>query len=91
MGVDEERPNVDPTFEKVYIQKQQNLMPYGDSKVRIVNPWLRALNVDRRYDYDLTILGPVIGDNYRLHTTDEEERPWNLGSYSSALIIIFSG
>lgn len=76
LGVDEERPNVDPTFEKVYIQKQQNLMPYGDSKVRIVNPWLRALNVDRRYDYDLTILGPVIGDNYRLHTTDEEERPW---------------
>ena len=31
-------------------------MQYGDSKIG-VNPWLRALNVDRRYGYDLTILG----------------------------------
>lgn len=75
LGVDDERPNIEE-FEKVYKQGEQDLTKYGDSKKRIVNPWLRALNVDRRYDYDLTILGPIIGENFRLHTEDKKERPW---------------
>lgn len=75
LGVDDERPNIE-TFEKVYEQGEQDLTKDGDSKKRIVNPWLRALNIDRRYDYDLTILGPVIGENFRLHTEDNKERPW---------------
>jgi|GEM_PF-2123465 len=75
LGVDDERPNIE-TFEKVYKQGEQDLTGYGDSKKRIVNPWLRVLNIDRRYDYDLTILGPIIGENFRLHTEDNKERPW---------------
>lgn len=75
LGVDDERPNIE-TFEKVYKQGEQDLTNYGDSKKRIVNPWLRALNIDRRYDYDLTILGPIIGENFRLHTENNKERPW---------------
>ena len=75
LGVDDERPRVEK-FNKVYKQDEQDLRPYGDSKKRTVNPWLRALNVDRRYDYDLTILGPIIGENFRLHTEDNKERPW---------------
>lgn len=75
LGVDDERPRVE-NFNKVYKQDEQDLRPYGDSKKRTVNPWLRALNVDRRYDYDLTVLGPVIGENFRLHLEDNKERPW---------------
>lgn len=75
LGVDDEEPRIE-NFNKVYEQDKQNLKLSGDSKVRIVNPWLRALNVDRRYDYDLTILGPIIGENFRLHTEDNKERPW---------------
>ena len=47
----------------------------GD-KSRTVNPWLRVLTVDRRYDYDFTIIGPVMGDTFKLHNEDEKERPW---------------
>lgn len=75
LGVDDEEPRIE-NFNKVYEQDEQNLKLYGDSKVRIVNPWLRALNVDRRYDYDVTVLGPVIGENFRLHLEDNKERPW---------------
>ena len=47
-----------------------------NDKERNVNPWLRAMNVDRRYDYDFTILGPVMGSTFRLHAYDTQERPW---------------
>ena len=48
----------------------------NNDKNRNVNPWLRAMNVDRRYDYDFTILGPVMGSTFRLHEDNDEERPW---------------
>lgn len=72
LGKDEEFDYI-TTVPYVYQQDKQQLS--GDKK-RTVNPWLRALNVDRRYDYDLTILGPVVGDAFKLHSSDAAERPW---------------
>ena len=72
LGKDEERNGLSE-FKKVHTQDKQQLN--GD-KMRTVNPWLRALNVDRRFDYDFTVLGPTIGSNFKLHTNDEEERVW---------------
>lgn len=72
LGSDEEVRSIN-NVSKVHTHSTQQLT--GD-RSRQVNPWLRALNVDRRYDYDFVILGPVIGNNFKLHNKLERERPW---------------
>ena len=52
----------------------------GD-KNRDTSPYLRALTVDRRLDYDLTFIGPVIGSTFSLYEnpiqgTSDKDRPW---------------
>ena len=39
-------------------------------------PYLRTLYIDRRFDFDLTVLGPCMGENFKLHPTSEEDRVW---------------
>ena len=47
----------------------------GD-RLRAVNPWLRALTIDRRYDYDFTILGPAMNSDFTLYGNEGQDRPW---------------
>lgn len=52
-----------------------------NDKRRTTLPYLRALTVDRRLDYDLTFLGPVIGSTFSLYEnaiqgTSDKDRPW---------------
>ena len=76
LGQDEEFVGIDTT-KKVHTSGTENLIRFGDIKERWVNPWLRAITVDRRYDYDFTIIGPVIGENFKLYEDNpEKERVW---------------
>ena len=79
LGVDAEIQKIDDRSTgviRVYQTDIQKLIRHGDVKERRVNPWLRALNVDRRFDYDLIFLGPLMGDNLILHNDIASERPW---------------
>ena len=56
---------INTNFRLAHTSSSQTLT--GD-KTRQVNPWLRAMFVDRRLDYNLTILAPIIGSSsFRLH------------------------
>ena len=39
-------------------------------------PYLRSLFVDRRFDFDLTVLGPCFGDSFSLHENPAVDRVW---------------
>ena len=54
-------------FELVHTSGYQQLD--GDKK-RKVNPWLRALTVDRRIDYDLVILAPTNARTFNLYPSN---------------------
>ena len=61
-------------FTLVHTKGTQNLNGLNQSidRRRAVNPWLRALSVDRRIDYDLVILGPVIGNTFNLYPSVDD-------------------
>ena len=68
------------SFSYVYEKDQQQLD--GD-KSRTTQPYLRAMAVDRKLDYDLLFLGPVVGSNFSLYenptiseTTYDKDRTW---------------
>lgn len=67
------------TFPYVYNEGNQRLD--GD-EMRHVLPYLRALYVDRRLDYDLTVLAPVKGNNFSLHSNVNKNRIWKSGRIS---------
>ena len=69
-------------FEWVYNKKTQTL---SNDKQRTTLPYLRALFVDRRFDYDLTILAPyAMFDGMTLYKESEKgrERTWMGGRVS---------
>lgn len=73
MGNDEDAPISD--FRFVHTKGDQTLTPKPD-ETRSVNPWLRAMVVDRRFDYDFVVLGPCNNYNFKLYNDLESERPW---------------
>lgn len=73
MGNDEEATINQLTF--VHTKGNQQLMPKIDNR-RSVNPWFRAMLVDRRFDYDFVILGPCNNFNFSLHKDEGENRAW---------------
>lgn len=46
------------------------------------NPYLRAVTVDRRFDFDIVIMAPIVSDSFRLHSDLEKERAWKSGRIS---------
>ena len=58
------------SFKYAYDSGNQSLE--GD-KSRTVLPYLRALTVDRRLDYDLTFIGPAVGTKFNLYEKEEGE------------------
>ncbi len=62
-------------FPYVYQSGKQQL---DNDKSRDVRPYLRALTVDRRFDYDLIMFGPVHAD-FNLYAVNEEEQ--NVGEF----------
>jgi len=67
-------------FSLVFMKGWQGLN--GD-KQRTTQPYLRAMTVDRRLDYDLVFLGPVVGSSFSLYenptisgTTYDKDRTW---------------
>jgi len=66
-------------FSLVHTKDSQTLE--GD-RTRNVLPYLRAMYVDRRLDYDLTVFGPVVGNNFSLYTNPNRNRVWKSGRLS---------
>lgn len=68
-------------FSRTHTKSTQKLD--GDIN-RATLPYLRALYVDRRFDYDLTILGPVVTNNFSLYANSEDgrNRIWQSGRMS---------
>ena len=65
------------------LARENGTQSLNGDKSRKVNPYLRALTVDRRLGYNLTVLGPVIGNTFPLYTpnldtgnTIDYDRPW---------------
>lgn len=57
-------------FKYVYDTGQQML---PDDKKRTVQPYIRAMFVDRRLDYDFTIIAPLTSSNFNLYDPDSED------------------
>lgn len=57
-------------YKYVHTQGTQSLK--NDLKGRKLNPYLRALTVDRRFDFDLLIMGPVVSKSFVLNETDNK-------------------
>lgn len=68
-------------FNRTHTKSTQKLD--GDIN-RTTLPYLRALYLDRRFDYDFIILGPVVTNNFSLYTDDEDSRNtiWQSGRLS---------
>lgn len=49
-----------------YVHTTGNHRMNGTTQAK-VNPYLRALTVDRRISYDLTIIGPIVGSSFSLY------------------------
>ena len=67
-------------FSLVFMKGGQFL---DNDKQRTTQPYLRAMTVDRRLDYDLVFLGPVVGSSFSLYenptisgTTYNKDRTW---------------
>ena len=60
------------SFKLVFQQGNQTLL---NDKPRKTLPYFRALTVDRRFDYDLTIVGPVLGSTFNLYESTESPSP----------------
>ena len=45
-------------------------------------PYLRAMSIDRRFDYNLNVFAPIQSTSFALHSTAGEERPWKSGRVS---------
>lgn len=56
-----------------YVYNSGNQTLDGD-KSRTVLPYLRALTVDRRLDYDLTFIGPAVGTKFNLYEHNNESK-----------------
>ena len=63
--------NIDNTFRNVHTQGN-HVIP--GSTQNAVKPYLRALAVDRRISYNLTILAPVVGSTFSLYQNADDNR-----------------
>lgn len=43
---------------------------------RTVKPYLRAMSVDRRLDYELVIFAPFVGEEFKLYDNEEYDKMW---------------
>ena len=70
-------------FSLAHTMGTQTLRPNPDMQ-RNVLPYLRALYIDRRFDYDLVFLAPAVGNNFSLYKAEEDgrDRPWKGGRVS---------
>lgn len=53
-----------------------------DDYPRTTLPYLRGLYIDRRFDFDFTILAPAVGNNFSLYTDPKRNRTWKGGRLS---------
>lgn len=64
------------------LARQNGNQSLSGDKNRSIQPYLRAMTVDRRLDYDLLFIGPVIGSTFNLYKRDEtnpnvdKDRAW---------------
>ena len=63
---------IESYFRLAHTQGTQNLT--GDTSSRNTLPYLRGMYVDRRLDFDLTILAPAVGNNFDLYSSNLESR-----------------
>lgn len=66
-------------FKYVYEAGTQHLD--GD-ETRYVQPYLRALYVDRRFDFDFVVMSPAINKNFSLYTNKDRNLAWKGGRIS---------
>ena len=71
--------NINSNFK---LARQKGNQKLNGDKNRNVNPYLRAVTVDRRLDYMLLFIGPVIGSTFNLYRQDpnnptvDKNRAW---------------
>ena len=62
------------TFSRVY--DAQSTQTINCQTLDVTQPYLRTLYIDRRFDFDFTILAPCIGENFTLHGNAAIDRIW---------------
>lgn len=74
--------HIEDNFSRTHTKSDSQQLD-GDIK-RTTLPYLRALYVDRRFDYDLTIFGPVVTNNFSLYANSDDgrNRIWQSGRMS---------
>lgn len=70
MGKDE-TGTIETTFLLARTSGSQTL---DNDKARNTLPYLRAMYIDRRFDFDLTVLAPVVNNTISLYKDDERDR-----------------
>jgi len=72
--------SVTPTSKELGADKEVKLNDvkdvYQSNNRNKTNPWLRALNVDRRFDYNFLFMGPIANSGYKLYDDDAKNRIW---------------
>lgn len=76
--------NIKSFFKYAHTKGKQKLTVSGGTKEWNNLPYLRAMYVDRRLDYDLLVLAPAVGSYFDLYpsTEKERERVWKSGRVS---------
>ncbi len=69
-------------FGYVYKAGSQSLKTVSGNEQRNVQPYLRALFVDRRLDFDVVIMAPSINDNFSMYTKKDRDVVWKGGRIS---------
>lgn len=64
-----------------YVYQTDNQQLTGDIS-RKVQPYLRALFVDRRFDFDVVIMAPSINNNFSMYTNKDRDVVWKGGRIS---------
>lgn len=72
---------IHPFFKYAHTKGKQKLTVSGGTKEWNNLPYLRAMYVDRRLDYDLLVLAPAVGSYFDLYPSAEKERErvWKSG------------
>jgi len=65
-----------------YSAGTQTLKTVSGNEQRKVQPYLRALFVDRRFDFDFIIMAPSINDNFSMYTNKDRDVVWKGGRIS---------
>ena len=70
--------------EKFKLAREKGNQTLDNDKSRNTLPYLRAMYIDRRFDFDLTVLAPVVNNTISLYKESEKDRNrvWKSGRMS---------